>query len=256
MTDTPDLRKLEKRAYDAAYSDGVIDVFEPISRGEYRIVDGQVLEERAAYSVESVLAEIETLPDPEELEAQFDEEKEYAGFEAEHNKRQSQCGDMLWCPADWWMIPKALWYHEFGYESALTTLALHPDRYQKLIQVSAVQGRHRAMLRARAVREGISPRAVLTGEDLCSQKGPMVSPEFLRRSYFPLVEYALEPLLELDVKVVWHCDGDYRPLLDDVLACGLETEAGGVQLLTPTEFNRRFQLNWPLPETSEGERDR
>jgi uroporphyrinogen decarboxylase len=118
-----------------------------------------------------------------------------------------------------------LWYHEFGYESALTTLALFPDRYRKLIQVSAVQGRHRAMLRARAIREGICPRAVLTGEDLCSQQGPMVSPGYLRREYFPLVEYALEPLLELDVKVVWHCDGDYRPLLDDVLACGI----GGLQ---------------------------
>ncbi len=53
----------------------------------------------------------------------------------------------------------------------------------------------------------------------------MMSPEYLRRHYFPLVEYALEPLLELDVNVVWNCDGDYRPLLDDVLACGI----GGLQ---------------------------
>jgi uroporphyrinogen decarboxylase len=26
-------------------------------------------------------------------------------------------------------------------------------------------------------------------------------------------------------KIVWHCDGNYRPLLDDVLACGV----GGLQ---------------------------
>ena len=111
-------------------SDGVIDIFQPISRGEYRIVDGQVLEERAAYSVESVLAEIDSLPDPGELEAQFDEDREYAVFVAEHKEKQAQCGDILWCPADWWVIPKALWYHEFGYESALTTLAQYPDRYR------------------------------------------------------------------------------------------------------------------------------
>ena len=42
-------------------SDGVISIHEPISRGEYRIVDSQVLEERAAYTVESLLAEIESL---------------------------------------------------------------------------------------------------------------------------------------------------------------------------------------------------
>ncbi len=87
-------------------SDGVIDIFEPISRGEYRIVDGQVLEERAAYSVESVLAEIVSLPDPEELEVQFDEEREYATFVAEHKEKQSLCGDILWCPAAGGRSPK------------------------------------------------------------------------------------------------------------------------------------------------------
>ena len=206
-------------------SDGVVTIFEPIARGEFRIVDGQVLEKRAAYTVDAVLAEIEALPDPEELEADFDEEREYADFVADFQAKQALCGDILWCPADWTLIPKALWYHEYGYESALTALALHPDRYRKLIQVSAVRGRQRATLRARAIREGIHPRAILTGEDLCSQQGPIASPDYLRREYFPLLEYALEPLLQVGAKIVWHCDGNYRPLLDDVLACG----AGGLQ---------------------------
>ena len=50
-------------------------------------------------------------------------------------------------------LPKALWYHEYGYETALTTLALYPEQYRKLIQVSAVRGRQRAVLRA------VPPRA-------------------------------------------------------------------------------------------------
>ncbi|MDY7080690.1 MAG: uroporphyrinogen decarboxylase family protein [Chloroflexota bacterium] len=119
------------------------------------------------------------------------------------------------------MIPRALWYLEFGYEGALMTLALHPDRYRKLIQFSAEKGRLRATIIARAIREGIHSGAILTGEDICSQRGPLVSPDYLRREYFPLVEYALEPLLEVGAKIVWHCDGNYRPLLDDVLACNI-----------------------------------
>jgi hypothetical protein len=180
-----------------------------------------VLEARAAYTVESVLAEIAALPDPEEVAATFDEETEYANFVADLKANQAQCGDMLWCPADWKLIPKALWYHEFGYESALMTLALHPEEYRKLIQVSAEQGRQRAVMTARAITEGLHPGAILTGEDLCYQQGSLVSPEYLRREYFPLVEYALEPLLAVGAKIVWHCDGNYRPLLDDVLACGI-----------------------------------
>jgi uroporphyrinogen decarboxylase len=132
---------------------------------------------------------------------------------------------MLWCPADWSLIPKALWYHEYGYDAALTTLAAYPDRYRKLIRISAECGRQRALLRARAIREGIHPRAILTGEDLCSQQGPMVSPKYLRREYWHLVEYALEPVIAAGAKIVWHCDGNYKPLLDDAFACGI----GGLQ---------------------------
>ncbi len=206
-------------------SDGIIDVFVPVSRGEYRCVDQQVLDRRAAYTVESALAEIDAMPSATELRAGFDAEALYRRFAAEHQARQAACGDVVWCPADWRVIPKALWYHEFGYETALTTLALYPDRYRKLIEFSAEQGRQRATVRARMIREGIHPRAILTGEDLCAQKGPLVSPRYLRQEYWHWVEYALEPLLEVGAKIVWHCDGNYRPLLDDVLAAGI----GGLQ---------------------------
>jgi hypothetical protein len=188
-------------------------------------VDGHVIEERAAYTVDRVLESIDALPAPERLEAAFDEETAYAAFAAEHAARQAQCGDILWCEADWELIPKALWYHEYGYEGAMMTLALHPDEYRKLIRFSATRGRHRAILRARAIQEGYHPRAILSGEDLCNQRGLMVSPEFLRREYYPLLEYALEPLLAVGAKVVWHCDGNSRPVLDDILACGI----GGLQ---------------------------
>jgi hypothetical protein len=206
-------------------SDGVVNVFAPIARGSYRCVDGQVLERRAAYTVDSVMAEIDALPDPEQVAESFDLEVAYTEFAAEFRASQQRCGDILWCPADWSMIPKALWYAEYGYESALVALALYPERFRKLIQVSAVRGRQRAVLRARAIREGIHPRAILTGEDLCTQRGPMVSPEYLRREYLPLLEYTLEPLLEVGAKVVWHCDGDCRSLLPDVMSCGI----GGLQ---------------------------
>ncbi len=206
-------------------SDGVIGIFVPVARGAYRCVDHNVLEERARYTVDDVMAEIESLPEPQGLEAAFDEEAAYVEFRAELVARRALCGDLEWCPADWSLIPQVLWYARYGYESALAALALYPERYRKLIRVAAVRGRQRAVLHARAIREGIRPRAILTGEDICTQRGPMVSPAFLRREYFPLLEYVWEPLLQVGAKLIWHCDGDWRPLLDDVLACG----AGGLQ---------------------------
>jgi hypothetical protein len=201
-------------------SDGVVGIFTPVARGAYRCVDGHVLERRAGYTMERVLEEIAALPEPEEMRAAFDEEDAYAQFSTGLRASQEQMGDIVWEPPDWEIIPCALWYARFGYENALMLPMLHPEAELKLLRWSAERGRQRAILQGRALRDGLRPRAILTGEDLCSQRGPMIAPAFLRKEYWPLVEYAIEPFLAAGGKLVWHCDGDVRPILSDVLAAG------------------------------------
>jgi hypothetical protein len=203
-------------------SDGLLDVFKPASRGGYRIVNQETLDKRARYTIDIMLEEIQEKPDVDEIKANFDEDDEYAKFAGELRRHQSACADLVWCPAYWDIIPIALWYGTYGYETALSCLALYPDQYRKLIRTSAETARQKATLLGRAVQEGLHPGAVLIGEDICSQRGPMVSPAFLRKEYWPLVEYAWEPLKAAGVKIVWHCDGNVRPLLAEVLACGAD----------------------------------
>jgi hypothetical protein len=202
-------------------SDGVIDIFAPVTRGEFRIVDGQIMEERDHMAMDAVLADIEALPSSQQQLDAFDEEAAYTEFVAEYRAMQTKLGDMLYCPADWDLIPKAIPGWEYGYENAMLVIGMYPDHARKFIDYGVGKGRCQAMLRARAIREGILPRAVFTGEDLCDQRGPMISPQFLRREYFPMLAYVLEPLVEAGAKIVWHCDGNYRPLINDVLACGV-----------------------------------
>ena len=206
-------------------SDGAVGIFEPISRGEYRVVDGQAMEERDHMPMEVVVADIEALPTSQEQFDAFDEDMAYAEFLAELKDKQARLGDILWCPSDWYLIPKAISGWEYGYENAMLLIALYPELARKFIDYGVGVGRRIAILRARAIREGLLPRAVFTGEDLCDQRGPMVSPDFLRREYFPKLEYVLEPLVEAGAQLVWHCDGNYQALIDDVLACGI----GGLQ---------------------------
>ena len=70
-------------------SDGLIQIFVPVSRVEYRCIDRKVLEKRGAYALEDVVAEIEAMPAPEELVASFDEKAAYAAFVAEYAQRQA-----------------------------------------------------------------------------------------------------------------------------------------------------------------------
>lgn len=217
-------------------SDGLIDVFQPASRGEYRVVDGHTMEARAQYTLESMLEDIHAMPDVDEIRSSFNPEVEYTRLVESLNTRQAQCSEMLWCPAVWDIIPTALWYGKYGYESALTAVALYPEEARKLIRTSAEKARLKATLLARAVREGYHPGVFLTGEDLCSQRGPMVSPRFLQKEYWHWMEYCWQPIWEAGGKIIWHCDGDVRPILPDILksgvaglqgfqrACGLELE--------------------------------
>jgi len=214
-------------------SDGVIGIFVPKNRGGYRHMDHETLQRRAAYTLESAMAEIDAFPSPEQIRAEWDEESAYAALMAEWEANQARCGDILWCNADWGLVPTALWYQHFGYETYFTALALYPERVTRMIRASAERARLKSELRARAIREGRHPLAILTGEDICTQRGSMVSPEFLRRVYYPLVEYTLEPLVKVGCKLVWHCDGNWTAMLDDLLACGV----GGLQ---------GFQREWGM----------
>jgi hypothetical protein len=202
-------------------SDGVIDIFAPVTRGEFRIVDGQIMEERDHMPLEDVLADIESLPSSQEQLMAFDEDAAYESFVAEYRAKQSLLGPLWYCPSDWYLIPKAIPGWEYGYENAMLLIGLYPDHARKFIDYGVGRGRQLSILRARAIREGILPRAVFAGEDLCDQRGPMVSPRFLRKEYFPKLEWVLEPLVEAGARIVWHCDGDYRRLLDDVLTVGI-----------------------------------
>lgn len=201
-------------------SDGITGVTIPVRDSDFRAVEKSDIDRRSSYTTEDVLDVIDALPDPEKIKFDFDEDKAYMEFISEFKSRQTQCRDILWCPADWELMPRALCYHEFGYESSLTALALYPDRYKKWIRVKAELSRKKAHIYARAIRANIHPGIIFTGEDLCGQRGPLVSPDFLRSEHFPLIEYALEPLHEVGAKLILHLDGDWRLLIDEMIALG------------------------------------
>ena len=98
-----------------------------------------------------------------------------------------------------------------------------------MIERGGVLGRHLSELTARAVSEGIYPKAVLMGEDICTQRGPMVSPKFLEKYYIPQLKQGLEPLLKVGCRPVWHSDGDIRSIMEMLIDSGI----GGLQGFQP-----------------------
>jgi hypothetical protein len=209
-------------AYRKLGIDGLIDVFVP-KDGDYRCVDtDNYFTSAGRMTLEDALKDIESLPDAEETETNFDFEVEYATFRKDLIDGRAQSGDMVWMPAQWDAASKIAWYGRYGYENFFYVVGAHPEHAEKLMRVGGARGRCQSRLLARAVSEGLYPHAVLLGEDICDQRGPMLSPAFLEQHFFPQLEYSLEPLLEVGCKPVWHSDGDIRRIVDPLLAAGVQ----------------------------------
>jgi len=210
-------------AYKKLGTDGLIGCFVPKAAEDFRCVDNETYAHAdKGQSLEDALAEIDAMDGPDEIEAQFDFEAAYAEFRQGLLDAQARCGEMVWMPAQWGAGASASWYGRFGYENFFLIVAAYTERAHKLMAVGGTWGRQRCRLVARAVEEGIFPRACLLGEDICTQRGPMVSPAFLAEHYFPQLTRGLEPLLAAGCKPIWHCDGDVRLLLPMLIEAGVQ----------------------------------
>lgn len=219
-------QKVALEAYSKLEMDGLIDIFVTRSADEYRNMDKDTyVKAGSALTFEEAENTIEALPSPEEYEKIFNLDEAYAEFKHSLAKTQALCEDMVYMPAQFGAGAVASWYGEYGYENFFLLVGLRPDLAAKLFRIGGAIGRNRSRIIAAAIKDNLYPKAVLLGEDICTQRGPMISADFIREHYAPALAYGLEPLLEVGCRPVWHCDGDVRQLLPMLLSCGV----GGFQ---------------------------
>ena len=197
---------------------------------------------------EEVLPLIDALPSDLSLEREFDLEAQARQY-AERVKARidATAGEVLFIDsygqADF-MGP----YNEWGYTAYLMALALYPDHLRRYYHYTAT----RAALQNQAIveaveRYGIAP-FVYGGQDICANDGPLCSVKTFDVAYFPELRRAVQPLLENDIRIIWHCDGNVMPILDRLIDLGIsglqgfQEEAG-----VPYEKMVRLRTKWGEP---------
>ncbi|MBN1348105.1 hypothetical protein JXJ21_01715 [candidate division KSB1 bacterium] len=112
-------------------------------------------------------------------------------------------------------------YGRWGYENYLIAIMDYPEAMRQYYHYTALCGRlqNQAIVLARE-KYSIAP-FVYSGQDICMGSGPLVSPQILRDIYFPELKWAMEPLVENGIGIVWHCDGNINPILTDILELGV-----------------------------------
>ena len=201
-------------------SDGMINPVVPKSLDEIRtdsVLDGDF----AGIPPEALVKRANSLPDSEkDVLASFD----YAA-EEKHYRDYFETAFRDWegiqpIPNFWEIGGHFPLYTEFGYSAFFMACALYPKAVGKIYWVKSLHSRERAKILVKLFQEYDLVPLMFCGEDLANNKGPMVSPAFLRRYYLPTVKMIIEPLVDAGVRFIHHCDGDVRLLIDDYIEIG------------------------------------
>jgi hypothetical protein len=200
--------------------DGMIPPVIPSSLEQIRT--GSVLDSNFTHiPPEALLNRANSLPDSEkEILASFDYQKEERHYRDTFETAFKTWGGIEPLPNFWEIGGHFPLYVEYGYTAFLMACALYPEAVGKIYWAKSLHSRERAKILTRLYKEYDLLPLMFCGEDLCNNKGPMVSPKFLRKYYLPTVQMIIEPLLDIGVRFIHHCDGDVRPLLDDFIAIG------------------------------------
>jgi len=209
-------------------------------------VKKQMEETRARWrSPERVRDFIETLPDPERASQDFNFEQARDSYAAAIMRRRDGTGeDVLWID-EFGQADFMGGYTRWGYENYLGAIGLYPEHMKRYYDYTGELGRLKNEAIVAAVRENDLAPFVYGGQDICFNDGPICSPAVLREIYFPALRRAVEPLIEGDVRIIWHCDGNVLPILDDLIDIGVSGFQGfqeecGVELETMTRLKTRW----------------
>lgn len=79
-----------------------------------------------------------------------------------------------------------------------------------------------SLRRVEAIADPSLVPVALIAEDFASKGGPIFSPALLRRLHFPQVRRLTEAWHRKGLKVIYHSDGNWKAVIPDLIACGVD----------------------------------
>jgi uroporphyrinogen decarboxylase len=109
-------------------------------------------------------------------------------------------------------------YSDVGLATFTYALAEDPGLVAALLERNVV----RAETRAAHLPEDHGIVAVFLGDDIAFGSGPIFNPAWMRANYFPLLTRAVAAWRRRGIRVLFHSDGNLNPILDDLVAAGID----------------------------------
>jgi len=141
---------------------------------------------------------------------------------------------------------------KYGYETFMSALLMEPGAAEHAIRYHAGL-RH---LHAKAFVEAGRSDVIMYCDDIASLDGLLAHPDLMRSLWLPHMRFAVEPLMDAGIFVIYHSDGDIRALYPDISDSGfkgqhpLELKANMDPVKIKAEFGDMFVLFGGLCQVS------
>jgi len=113
-------------------------------------------------------------------------------------------------------------YGAYSYEHYFTAFALYPEIMERHFALQADVALLNNRAAARAYRQGGLPPLYRLDHDMADSRGTLVNIAWLDRLWFPHFARCLAPILQTEVKLIWHCDGNLSQMVPRLLEVGLK----------------------------------
>lgn len=131
-------------------------------------------------------------------------------------------------------------HHRLGIELFVYAYAEEPDLVSQWLDALNL---HEVERVRRCADAQLAP-VTLVYADLADKNAPLFSPDFLRREFFPRLKRLVDAWHDHGVRVIYHSDGDYRMLLDDFKAAGVEG-INPVEYIEGEDHLKDCREGWP-----------
>ncbi|MHB1461637.1 MAG: uroporphyrinogen decarboxylase/cobalamine-independent methonine synthase family protein [Armatimonadota bacterium] len=112
-------------------------------------------------------------------------------------------------------------YGPYGYVNYFSAYALYPEVIEQHFSLQADLALLNNRAAARAITEGGLPLLYRLDFDMADSRGTLVNIKSLDKIWFPHFARCLEPVLNTDMNLIWHCDGNLMQMVPRLLDVGI-----------------------------------
>lgn len=154
--------------------------------------------------------------------ADFDEEKCVKEILNEETKIQQMLGSNILKTGYSFIKFPSLEYSKYGYANYFMAYALYPEIMEKYFSLQGDLFLLNNTAAKLAYEKGNLPPLYRLDHDMADSKGMLISMKSLEKIWFPHFVKCLKPILDTDIRLIWHCDGNLMQMLPILLDIGIK----------------------------------